>query len=218
MVERRPGDADSARAGPVLATARCVRSDCHPGSKKALGVGCFPGKFIEYVAGKGYVVSGFDTYQRVGEIASSVSTREHAVGSFRQTMFEHYVDEAQERFDTVLSLGFIEHFNDFCDVLYGHLHLCTVGGRIVVGRRTSRRRSSVRCIRCSTAQTWLHMSSKPCTRRSGSTLRRAGCRTVPTGSGPGQGVRRLRVGTVRMTRRHTGSRSRRRAIACGPPF
>jgi 2-polyprenyl-3-methyl-5-hydroxy-6-metoxy-1,4-benzoquinol methylase len=104
-----------------------------PGSKMAIEIGCFPGRFIEYVGQKGYVINGVDTYARVGEIAHWAARRGRAVGAFRQDTLDGFVKHHREPFDIVLSLGFIEHFNDFCDVLYSHLQLCAVGGRIVVG-------------------------------------------------------------------------------------
>jgi len=102
-------------------------------AKSAIEIGCFPGRFIEYVGQKGYVISGVDTYSRVGEIAHWAARRGRAVGEFRQDTLEGFVKDCREPFDVVLSMGFIEHFNDFCDVLYSHLQLCAVGGRIVVG-------------------------------------------------------------------------------------
>jgi len=103
------------------------------GTSKAIEIGCFPGRFIEYVGQKGYVISGVDTYGRVGEIAHWAARRGRAVGAFCQDTLDGYLRQNRESFDIVLSLGFIEHFNDFCDVLYSHLQLCAVGGRIVVG-------------------------------------------------------------------------------------
>lgn len=104
-----------------------------PHTKRAIEIGCFPGRFIDYVGQKGYEISGVDTYARVGEIALWASRRGRAVGAFRQDSFQSFVKDARKPFDVVMSLGFIEHFNDFCDVLYGHVQLCAVGGRIVVG-------------------------------------------------------------------------------------
>lgn len=103
------------------------------GSKSAIEIGCFPGRFIEYVGRKGYVISGVDNYARVGEITQWAVKYGHMVGRFHQDTLSGFVSNTRETFDVVLSLGFIEHFHDFCDVLYSHLQLCTIGGRVVIG-------------------------------------------------------------------------------------
>jgi SAM-dependent methyltransferase len=46
---------------------------------------------------------------------------------------ERYAATSQEQFDVVLSLGFIEHFNNFCDVIYDHARLCKEGGLVIIG-------------------------------------------------------------------------------------
>ena len=104
-----------------------------PATKTAVEIGCFPGKFIEYVGQKGYVISGIDTYPRVTDIASWAAGRSCRVGSFSQESLERYAATSQEQFDVVLSLGFIEHFNNFCDVIYDHARLCKEGGLVIIG-------------------------------------------------------------------------------------
>lgn len=104
-----------------------------PGSKRAIEVGCFPGKFIEYVGQKGYRISGIDTYPRVGEIARWATERGRAVESFAAETLEDFARPQPQNYDVVLSLGFIEHFVDYCQVLYDHAALCAPGGTVIVG-------------------------------------------------------------------------------------
>ena len=102
-------------------------------TKRALEIGCFPGKFIDYVGQKGYTISGIDTYPRVGRIAEWASARGRDVGLFTQTTLEEYAKTSNEKFDIVLSLGFIEHFNHFCGVIFDHATLCKTGGTVIIG-------------------------------------------------------------------------------------
>ncbi len=104
-----------------------------PNSKSAIEIGCFPGKFIEYIGQKGYSINGIDTYSRVGDIAGWATRRGRFVGSFEQESLEDFARSSQRQFDVVLSLGFIEHFANFCEVLYDHASLCAVGGLVIIG-------------------------------------------------------------------------------------
>jgi 2-polyprenyl-3-methyl-5-hydroxy-6-metoxy-1,4-benzoquinol methylase len=108
--------------------------DVPRGQKSALEIGCFPGQFIDYLGGKGYQVSGFDTYERTPLINDWLRKRGHDVGGFQCKSLDQYlVDNPGIAFDVVISLGFIEHFENFCDVLHKHARLCRVGGGILVG-------------------------------------------------------------------------------------
>jgi 2-polyprenyl-3-methyl-5-hydroxy-6-metoxy-1,4-benzoquinol methylase len=102
--------------------------------RTAIEIGCFPGQFIDHVAAKGYRVSGIDTYAGVDKLNGWLSARGRLVGGFVQASLSDFAAAYKgEGFDFVLSLGFVEHFERFCDVLYDHVRLTRVGGRIVVG-------------------------------------------------------------------------------------
>lgn len=103
------------------------------GIKSAIELGCFPGKFIEYVGRKGYKISGIDTYPEVGKIADWAMSRGHRVGNFECCSLQTYADNNSDCFDLVFSLGLIEHFDDFCNVLYSHGKLCKKDGILLVG-------------------------------------------------------------------------------------
>lgn len=102
--------------------------------RSAIEIGCFPGQFIEYVGSKGFRVSGIDTYPGVIRLNDWMSDRGRRVGAFEQTSLAEYTKAYRgEGFDLVLSLGFVEHFERFCDVLLEHVKLAKLGGRIVIG-------------------------------------------------------------------------------------
>jgi len=108
--------------------------DVARGQNSALEIGCFPGQFIDFLGGKGYRVSGFDTYERTPLINDWLRKRDRDVGEFQCKSLDQYlVDNPGIAFDVVISLGFIEHFADFCDVLHKHARLCRLGGAIMVG-------------------------------------------------------------------------------------
>jgi 2-polyprenyl-3-methyl-5-hydroxy-6-metoxy-1,4-benzoquinol methylase len=102
--------------------------------RTAIEIGCFPGQFIEYVGGKGHRISGIDTYPGVVKLNDWMRDRCRLVGAFEQASLADYAASYRgEGFDLVLSLGFVEHFENFCEVLLEHVRLTKLGGRIVIG-------------------------------------------------------------------------------------
>ncbi len=101
--------------------------------KTALEIGCFPGKFIEYLGRTGYKISGIDTYPRVNEIGEWAESRGSLVGEFQCISLKDYASKYFQKYDFVFSLGLIEHFDDFCDVIFDHASLCTMGGIVLIG-------------------------------------------------------------------------------------
>lgn len=43
--------------------------------RSAIEIGCFPGRFIDHIGGRGWRVSGIDTYSRVLELGEWISSR-----------------------------------------------------------------------------------------------------------------------------------------------
>ena len=111
-----------------------VFPDVPRGQQSAVEIGCFPGQFIDFLGSKGYRVSGCDTYERTPMLNEWLRTRGHEVGDFQCRSLDQYLVENQSAaFDVVISLGFIEHFEDFCSILHKHARLCKVGGAVLVG-------------------------------------------------------------------------------------
>lgn len=103
------------------------------GSATAIEIGCFPGKFIDHVGGRGYRISGIDTYPRVSEIAGWSAGRGRIVERFECASLEDFSARHAQEFDLVFSLGLIEHFDEFCEVIHAHSRLCKVGGTVLIG-------------------------------------------------------------------------------------
>ena len=79
------------------------------------------------------VVSLASSSITLDRIAEWASARGRDVGLFTQTTLEEYAKTSNEKFDIVLSLGFIEHFNNFCGVIFDHATLCKTGGTVIIG-------------------------------------------------------------------------------------
>lgn len=95
----------------------------------AVEIGCFPGRFIEYIGRKGYIVSGIDTYPGVVRLNDQLRQQGCRVGCFCRMEFNHL----HSQFDLVFSSGFIEHFNDWPAMILKHLACTRPGGRVIIG-------------------------------------------------------------------------------------
>ena len=99
----------------------------------ALEIGCFPGRFIDYVGSYGMEISGIDTYDRVHELGPWLKSRGRRVGQFLNLDMKTINDAFPSKFDFVFSLGLIEHFEDFCQVLEYHSNCVKNNGILLVG-------------------------------------------------------------------------------------
>lgn len=106
---------------------------CHGEYKTAVEIGCFPGGFINAIGKRGYQISGFDTHPDVEKINELLSQdNEIKAGKF----FLESLDEHLKRnidYDLVISMGFIEHFDDWPLIFKKHVELCKPGGIIIIG-------------------------------------------------------------------------------------
>jgi 2-polyprenyl-3-methyl-5-hydroxy-6-metoxy-1,4-benzoquinol methylase len=108
-------------------------SACHGETKTAVEIGCFPGGFINAIGKLGYQISGFDTHPEVEKINYLLSTvNEVKAGRF----YAESLDDHLKRnllYDLVISMGFIEHFDDWPATFRKHVELCKPGGTIIIG-------------------------------------------------------------------------------------
>jgi SAM-dependent methyltransferase len=106
---------------------------CHGENKTAVEVGCFPGGFINAIGKLGYQISGFDTHPEVEKINSliSVENKKKSGGFFAESLDDHIKRNID--YDLVISMGFVEHFDDWPAVFKKHVNLCKPGGTIIIG-------------------------------------------------------------------------------------
>ena len=102
------------------------------GARNVVEVGCAPGRWLSYCARQhGLEVTGYESSP-----TGATKTRENftAQGIHGTVVEEDFLtaDLPHEAFDLVLSLGFIEHFDDATDVVARHAHLLRPGGVLVL--------------------------------------------------------------------------------------
>ncbi len=108
-------------------------ASCHGENKTAVEIGCFPGGFITAIGKRGYEISGFDTHPEV-EIINDLLTQDTEIKAGK--FFSESLDDHLKRninYDLVISMGFIEHFDDWPSIFKKHVELCKPGGTIIIG-------------------------------------------------------------------------------------
>lgn len=99
-------------------------------SARALEIGCFPGRYLPIVGALGYQLNGVDMQEGVHEMPSWLSTQNLKVGEFSQADFFQW--KPGKTFDLVLSLGFVEHFENWPAVIERHLEFVAPGGLLLL--------------------------------------------------------------------------------------
>ena len=101
--------------------------------KSSLEIGSFPGTLIPIVGRKGYIVHGVDYNSRNGvDLPNWLKSLNLQVGKFWVSDFFTFKYDVVKRFDLVTSFGFIEHFENFDEVIKEHLDLVVAGGKVII--------------------------------------------------------------------------------------
>ncbi|MCC6277887.1 MAG: class I SAM-dependent methyltransferase [Oligoflexia bacterium] len=96
-----------------------------------LEVGCFPGRYLAVLGELGFELNGIDLTPRIHpEMTQWLKSRGYRLGDFSREDFLNSV--VRQRYDLVYSLGFIEHFTNWKEVLRAHARLVKPGGRILI--------------------------------------------------------------------------------------
>ncbi len=100
-------------------------------NKTCFEVGCFPGRYLAVFGNLGYELCGIDLTPRVeNDLPQWFRNNGFKTGDFVKGDFLEYASET--KYDVVLSMGFIEHFTNWKDVLIKHLELVKKNGSLVV--------------------------------------------------------------------------------------
>lgn len=99
-------------------------------TKTCLEIGCYPGAYLAAFADMGYVVSGIDFCDKVGLLPEALAERGGRVGKFWCEDF--FTFDPPTTFDVVYSVGFVEHFENYEEVIARQARLVGDGGYLVV--------------------------------------------------------------------------------------
>jgi 2-polyprenyl-3-methyl-5-hydroxy-6-metoxy-1,4-benzoquinol methylase len=96
-----------------------------------LEIGSFPGTYISEFGELDYIINGIDIQPRnATDLVKWLKARNYKVGDFIADDIFQY--QWKKEFDIVCSFGFIEHFENFLDVIDIHAHLVNKDGLLII--------------------------------------------------------------------------------------
>jgi 2-polyprenyl-3-methyl-5-hydroxy-6-metoxy-1,4-benzoquinol methylase len=101
--------------------------DCN---KEVIEIGCYPGELSRLVGKLGYRLNGIDFVDAVNNMKQGFLDDGLHVGEIIQGDFFEY--SFDKKYDLVMSFGFIEHFEEYRDVIARHCDLVKGGGRLII--------------------------------------------------------------------------------------
>lgn len=102
-------------------------------NKTCLEIGSFPGSYIPAIGRKGYQLSGIDFNKRnADELPKWLSSLGLPVGEFWSGDFFEFIKQHATKYDLVCSFGFIEHFENYKEVIQSHIDLLRPSGKIII--------------------------------------------------------------------------------------
>jgi L-malate glycosyltransferase len=93
-------------------------------------IGCFPGRYLTIFAKNGIQVNGLDIHKYTISLKEIFINKGYKTGDFIRADFLKY--KPVRRFKCVYSFGFIEHFQNWEEVLQKHIDLTDKDGIIII--------------------------------------------------------------------------------------
>ncbi len=102
-------------------------------NKSCIEIGSFPGAYLPVIGKKGYILNGIDFNPRnEKDLPEWLSGMGLKTGKFWAGDFFEFIKEEKTTYDLVCSFGFIEHFENYLEVIAAHLKLLKPGGKIII--------------------------------------------------------------------------------------
>lgn len=93
-------------------------------------VGCFPGRYMALLGQKGWILNGIDLTPHLFKMVDWFNDNKWNVGKFEIVKFEEYPQS--KKYELVYSLGFIEHFTNFEEIIAMHTPMVKPGGKLII--------------------------------------------------------------------------------------
>lgn len=109
--------------------------DKHLDEKKgtAFEAGCYPGRYLAYLGKKGWIVSGMDLTPRMEmDFKDWMAKNEIRFGKIEKGDVLTYMKTTTDKYDLACSFGFIEHFQNFPEIIALHDNILCAGGKLVI--------------------------------------------------------------------------------------
>lgn len=109
-----------------------VNENLSGGNGSCLEIGCFPGRYLTIFGDLGYELNGIDQLKHTSTLLPEWLKNEgYKAGEFIEGDFLSY-DWKDKKFDLVYSLGFIEHFTNWEEVIRSHCKIVKDGGMLLI--------------------------------------------------------------------------------------
>lgn len=114
------------------AVRQFVNEHIPEGDGECIEIGCSPGGYLTLFGALGYELSGIDFDPRIqSELPRWLSANGFRPGEFVVADFTTHRFDRQ--FDVVYSLGFIEHFTNWVEIIGRHMEMVKPGGYLLIG-------------------------------------------------------------------------------------
>lgn len=109
-----------------------INENIDKGVGSCIEIGCFPGRYLTIFGDLGYQLNGIDQLdQTEKELPKWLKSAGYNVGEFIESDFLTY-DFKEKTYDVVYSLGFIEHFTNWDEIIRAHTKLVKKHGIILI--------------------------------------------------------------------------------------
>jgi SAM-dependent methyltransferase len=104
-----------------------------PEKGSAFEPGCYPGRYLAYLGKLGWTVSGMDLTPRMDDdFKDWLSKNEIRFDKIKKEDVLEYMRTSNEKYDLVCSFGFIEHFENFSEIIALHDKILRPGGQLII--------------------------------------------------------------------------------------
>jgi SAM-dependent methyltransferase len=93
-------------------------------------IGCYPGRYLTIFGKKGAVISGVDFIPNISHLEKMFTKNGYKVGEFIESDFFDF--KTIKKYDCVMSFGFIEHFENWEEVIQMHINLVAKEGYLII--------------------------------------------------------------------------------------
>ncbi len=99
-------------------------------NKSVFEIGVFPGRFIYHFGKLGYELNRIDQTPYLKDMETWLKKENFSIGGF--SVEDILSMNTEKKYDIVFSSGFIEHFENFEDIIKIHINLTKQGGHIFI--------------------------------------------------------------------------------------
>jgi len=94
--------------------------------------GCYPGNFMPTISRAGYILNGIDYNDRIDDLKNWLSKNNYNYKDIIHSDIFHCNFSKLGKYDLVYSIGFIEHFTNWEDIIEMHIKMILPGGRLII--------------------------------------------------------------------------------------